>query len=49
MFFYNYKDKIPGIYMTDKLYPLWSTSPIRGRKNINVIIVDDKIIDGVIV
>jgi hypothetical protein len=35
--------------MIDKLHPLWSTPTIGGRKNTNVLIVDDIIIDGVIV
>jgi hypothetical protein len=49
MFFNNYKYTINGVYVTDKLCPLWSTPTIGGRKNTNVLIVDDIIIDGVIV
>jgi len=28
--FYNYKDKINGISMTNKLHPLWLAPTIRG-------------------
>jgi hypothetical protein len=48
-FFVNYKDKINGIFMTHKLCLSWSTPTIMGRKNTNVLIVDDIVIDVVIV
>jgi hypothetical protein len=48
-FFVNYKNKINGILMIDKLCLSWSTPTVGGRKNTNVLIVDDIIIDGVIV
>ncbi len=49
MFFDNYKNKINGNSMTGRLCPLWSTPTIGGRKNTNVLIADDIIIDGVII